>query len=104
RRLGKPGGTERFHSAVSARVQSVLSSRFVGRARELELLARALPDPASRDREAPLLILVTGEGGIGKSRLLDEVKVVSQLRGVPFLKAECRETAGAAPLENVVRQ
>jgi serine/threonine protein kinase/tetratricopeptide (TPR) repeat protein len=103
RRLGRPSPMERSSAHVQAS-QPVLSSRFVGRARELDILSRALPDPATRDKESPLLVLVAGEGGIGKSRLLDELKVVSQLKGVPFLKAECRETAGSAPLERVVRQ
>jgi tetratricopeptide (TPR) repeat protein len=105
RRMGRSGASERITRAqMTARRETVvLSSRFVGRSRELELLGKALPDPATRPRDAPLLVLVTGEGGIGKSRLLDELKVVSQLRGVPFLKTECREVAGAAPLERIVR-
>jgi serine/threonine protein kinase/tetratricopeptide (TPR) repeat protein len=104
RRLGKPSSTERISSANLRTSQPVLSSRFVGRSRELDTLSRALPDVTTRDKESPLVVLVAGEGGIGKSRLLDELKVVSQLKGVPFLKAECRETAGAAPLERAVRQ
>jgi tetratricopeptide (TPR) repeat protein len=113
KRLSKPAKTEKWLKSVSERPPAaaaegqrghVLSTRFVGRARELDLLGRALPDPGSRERDAPLVVLVAGEGGIGKSRLLEELKVVSQLRGVPFLRAECRETGGAAPLETAVRQ
>jgi serine/threonine protein kinase/tetratricopeptide (TPR) repeat protein len=103
RRLGKPSPMERSAAQIKLNPH-VLSSRFVGRARELDALAKALPDPATRDKESPLVILVFGETGIGKSRLLDELKVVSQLKGVPFLRAECRETAGSPPLERVVRQ
>lgn len=103
RRLGKPSPMERSAAQIKLNPH-VLSSRFVGRARELDVLSKALPDPSTRDKESPLVVLVFGETGIGKSRLLDELKVVSQLKGVPFLRTECRETAGSPPLERIVRQ
>lgn len=72
----------------------VLSARLVGRERELgELLARADAADAS---QAP--ILLEGEAGTGKSRLLREVRQRVQLRGQPWIHVQTPRSEGGPNL------
>src|SRR4051812_28205282 len=65
---------------------------FVGRARELEELRASLDDAAAgRGR----LVLVTGEPGIGKTRLLQELAGAAAERGWEVLTGRCWEGGGA---------
>jgi TOMM system kinase/cyclase fusion protein len=61
-------------------------SVFVGRARELEALHAAWVRSRS---PAPVATLVTGEAGIGKSRLARELRARLQGEGVQWLEARC---------------
>ncbi|MCU1465047.1 MAG: transcriptional regulator [Actinomycetia bacterium] len=61
---------------------------FVGRAAELQLLESAL-ETASNG--VPQIVLITGEAGIGKSRLLDEFTPHAVSRGVQVLAGACQE-------------
>ncbi len=73
---------------MSARVSS---ARFIGRESELAELERALRD-ASEGR--PSLVLVAGESGVGKSRLLRELQSQADGGGVRVLGGECIELGG----------
>jgi AAA ATPase domain len=65
---------------------------FVGRVRELwELLAALREGAAHRD----LLFLVTGEPGIGKSRLMEELARLLEGQGWRVLVGRCWEHGGA---------
>jgi tetratricopeptide (TPR) repeat protein len=65
---------------------------FVGRARELAEIAHGLDDAlAGRGR----LFLITGEPGIGKTRLTDEIATVVAARGVPVIWGRSWEAGGA---------
>jgi DNA-binding SARP family transcriptional activator len=65
---------------------------FVGRESELAMLSAALDDAiAGRGR----LILVSGEPGIGKSRLADELVARAKVRGATVLFGRCWEAGGA---------
>ena len=55
----------------------LLSSRFVGRDKEMKLL-QTLYERAHKGEGK--VVLVTGDAGIGKSRLIKEFKIVTQLR------------------------
>jgi class 3 adenylate cyclase/tetratricopeptide (TPR) repeat protein len=67
---------------------------FVGREREIDALAAALEGAdAGRGR----LIMVSGEPGIGKTRLLVELTALSERRGVDVLSGRCYESEGAPP-------
>jgi tetratricopeptide (TPR) repeat protein len=67
-------------------------STFVGRAAELAELRAALDDAAAgRGR----LFLISGEPGIGKTRLADEFSSVATALGVHVLWGRCWEGAGA---------
>ncbi len=97
RLLGDGGGSSPLTLDTPETVASYVSSgQFIGREKELNGLvqaaARHVADPA-RDDE-PRLHLIAGESGIGKSRLLREVKHRLQLTGIPTLAARCFEEAG----------
>lgn len=65
---------------------------FVGRTRELrELAAVAEPPRAGRDR----LVLITGEAGIGKTRLAEELARRTAARGARVVWSRCWEAGGA---------
>ena len=67
-------------------------SMFVGRASELELLRVALADAFSgRGR----VVLLAGEPGIGKSRLVDELNAHAVARGALVSVGRCWEAGGA---------
>ncbi len=67
---------------------------FVGRDREVGELAAALEDAAAgRGR----LFLVSGEGGIGKTRLVDEVASRAKDVGAGVLWGRCSKRGGAPP-------
>ena len=65
---------------------------FEGRAAELQVLADAVADArAGRGR----LVVVSGEAGIGKSRLTDEIAERARTLGVRVLWGRCWEAGGA---------
>ena len=67
----------------------------IGRDDELELVRWAI-DRTARTSRRPHLVTVLGQAGIGKSRLVAEVK---RLRDdVSVLTGHCRSTAGATPM------
>ena len=69
-------------------------SRYVGRKRELEAIETALAGALSgRGR----IVLVQGEPGIGKSRLLAEVERLARERGLPVAWGRSLEADGAPP-------
>jgi hypothetical protein len=67
---------------------------FVGRVQELADLASALEEAASGRGS---LVLVTGEPGIGKTRLMSELARVGSGRGVRVVTGRCWEEGGAPP-------
>jgi eukaryotic-like serine/threonine-protein kinase len=76
---------------------------FVGRARELRELTWALE--AARTGHGSL-VLVSGEPGIGKSRLIEELTEIGRVRGCQVLIGRCWEGGGAPaywPWVQVVR-
>ena len=80
------------------------SRPFVGRARELDLLRDALKEAASGRGG---VLLVTGEAGIGKTRLMHELARTASERGWRVLVGRCWEEGGAPaywPWIQVVRE
>lgn len=67
---------------------------FVGRVQELAELASAIEEAASGRGS---LVLVTGEPGIGKTRLMSELGRVGSQRGVRVATGRCWEEGGAPP-------
>src|SRR6476661_8657252 len=83
---------------------TVASPVLVGRASELEALDAAL-DAVSEGR--PAIVIVSGEAGIGKSRLLDEFAARAVVRGATVLSGGCLDLADDglpyAPLTEALR-
>src|SRR4051794_40999354 len=69
----------------------VVSPRLVGRSDELELLVRALSDP-------PAVVVVEGEAGIGKTRLVAELASRPELGGRRVIGGGCRHVREPFPL------
>ncbi|MHC1562125.1 ATP-binding protein [Actinomycetospora sp. C-140] len=78
---------------------ALLSPTVVGRAEELRALRAAL-DEAARGRGST--IVLTGEPGVGKSRLLRELRSWCAQTGAVALVGRAVETATAAPFRPVV--
>ncbi|ODU03517.1 MAG: hypothetical protein ABS81_13855 [Pseudonocardia sp. SCN 72-86] len=71
---------------------SAVTPRYVGRATELGGLARRLDAALAGDAS---VVLVAGEPGIGKTRLVGELARLAGARGVPVLWGRCSDDAGA---------
>ncbi|MBV9192705.1 MAG: AAA family ATPase [Solirubrobacterales bacterium] len=66
----------------------VSSPKLAGRDRELESLRAAL---AAAEERRPSLLLLTGDGGVGKTRLVHELQAIAEDRGACVLRGECLE-------------
>jgi len=79
-----------------------LRTRFVNREEEIETL-QALWKQAQSD--AGKLVLVSGESGVGKSRLMRELEVRAELEGARVVWGQCVESGGSAyhPWREVLR-
>lgn len=84
-RRSRPPHTQQLRSNPAA------VPAFVGRARELRLLDRHLAG------EGPPLLLLAGEPGIGKSRLLAEIAWRGEAAGWRVLQDGCRGRGGQEP-------
>jgi DNA-binding CsgD family transcriptional regulator/tetratricopeptide (TPR) repeat protein len=89
---------------VGMRVRALTSPAFVGRTAESARLAEA------RDRAAagtPTVVVVGGEAGVGKSRLVDELVVDARAVGATVLAGGCVELGGEglpfAPIVEALR-
>jgi DNA-binding CsgD family transcriptional regulator/type II secretory pathway predicted ATPase ExeA len=82
----------------------VYCRRFIGRREQLDALMRRFY--ACRDEGVGSIVLVSGEAGIGKSRLVREFCVQAQAEGANAIIAPCLEYASApyAPLTEALPQ
>ncbi|MFI6790771.1 AAA family ATPase [Nonomuraea sp. NPDC050383] len=81
--------------APPRRPSGSLSDVLVGRQSELALLRTAVASP-------PSLVLVEGEAGIGKSRLVGELLATPELAGVRRLVGQCEQLQEPLPLSPVL--
>ncbi len=89
--INRGGGFSFDIETEETRESYVLSSRFTGREHELEALESFMARQAMHLGECPAVALVLGESGIGKSRLMQELKQHGQLSRIRFLKGNCYE-------------
>jgi predicted ATPase len=84
--------------------QHVMSGRFVGRAEELALLGELLGRAAGGE---PLVALVGGEAGVGKTRLVERLAATAGEQGVRVLRGGCvplgEEGLPFAPVTDALR-
>jgi DNA-binding CsgD family transcriptional regulator/tetratricopeptide (TPR) repeat protein len=84
----------------------VTAGRFVGRAQELARLRDLLARATGGDGE-PLVALVGGEAGIGKTRLVDQLAATANQQGVRVLRGGCvplgEEGVPFAPVTEALR-
>ena len=85
------GGDLQYEVETSATRQSyVLTTRFAGRQREYAHVVRFIDDRLS-GRVHETTLFVSGPSGIGKSRLMREVRRQAQLQRILFLESNCYE-------------
>ncbi|MDL2716572.1 MAG: protein kinase [Acidobacteriota bacterium] len=102
--INRAGGLAYELETRDTRENYLFSSAFVGRRRELEDVQRSVDAGLKGEKHAGLL--VTGRSGMGKSRLMREVRQTIQLCGVPFLEVDCfeRDLTESGPMANLVLQ
>ncbi|PKV90064.1 AAA family ATPase [Streptomyces sp. TLI_146] len=71
------------------------SPALIGREAQLEALTQAAAQP-------PCVLVITGESGIGKTRMVHEILRTPALEGLPHLTGHCTETAEASALAPVI--
>ncbi len=71
-----------------------IEAAFVGRSRELDELARAL---AQAQRAHGQLFLVSGEPGIGKTRIAEQLCTIARERGMRVVWGRCWEAGDSPP-------
>ncbi len=88
-----------FYAAINAAPsetpilrESVLQSpKFVGRTQELTLFEEALANALNGKGSA---WLISGESGVGKTRLLDEIRIRALVKGALVVRWQCSEGVG----------
>ena len=96
---GLPAPQDAAAAPPAAAVPPVEATPFVGRGRELAQLLVGLAQLAEGQGGT---VLVEGEPGIGKSRLLRELLHEARSRGLPLLATKCYEIERAMPYQPVV--
>jgi adenylate cyclase len=81
-------------ATVAAAPRDGAVHELVGRERELEVVAAVLDDLAE-GREA--VLSVTGEAGVGKSRLREAAEAAAAARGIRWLQARCLSYGASLP-------
>lgn len=94
RRVTAPEGAPADTHLPRHDLQALAWGRFVGRQSELEQLKRAL-DATFSGRG--MVVLISGEPGIGKTSLAREISVYARMRGAHVMSGRCDEQDGAIP-------
>lgn len=81
--------THAFAPAVPNKLEATVASEFLGRAKPLETFRSMLTRPTG---SSPRVMLIAGEAGIGKSRLLLEYSRLAASLSTPMHLASCPET------------
>lgn len=84
------GGSERYEDD-SIRDSFLQAARFVGRGQEITLLLNALTDVVGGEGG---MWLIGGETGVGKSRLMDEIRTYSLIEGTLTVRGQAMPIGG----------
>ena len=107
--ISREGGLDYELDTDETRESYILSSRFVGRDEELTQINEFVGGRRKGRGQLPPMLLVGGQSGIGKSRLLREVRYRAQLSRHSYVQTDCFEGVASefapinAALEHVVR-
>jgi predicted ATPase len=103
--VNQAGGLDYELETQDTRESYAFSSHFVGRRRELEELDRFVAD-ALEGHGGCGALFVAGRSGMGKSRLMRELRQAVQLKEIAFAEADCfeRDLSEAGPLASLVQQ
>lgn len=86
-------GRQLKYEATAVRESFLQAAQFIGREQELQILTNALDE--ARDEGRGSAWLVGGESGVGKSRLMDEIRTRALVRGVLTLRGQGVVEGGA---------
>ncbi len=106
RRLAEATGRAMEVETPATLASYARSGTFVGRRAELQLLEGILRTAHDRPGECVRLALVSGESGVGKTRLLGQVRHQAQLAGATVATGQCYEGSGSSfhPFVQILRQ
>ncbi len=85
-------------AAAAAGPAAATTWPLVGRGTEAAVLGGLVDQVVAGTASGPLLAALTGEPGIGKSRLCAEVAALAGVAGVPVVVGRCSQDEGAPPL------
>jgi len=107
--ISREGGLDYELDTDETRESYILSSRFVGRETELTRINDFVGGRRKGLGQLPPMLLIGGQSGIGKSRLMREVRYRAQLARHSYVQTDCYEGVASefaplnAALEHVVR-
>lgn len=91
--LSEAVGIPLSQESIALRESSLQAARIVGREEPLAALRQAIDAARAGSGEVRLL---AGESGVGKSRLMEELRVYSLVKGVPSVRGQAASEGGAA--------
>jgi serine/threonine protein kinase len=89
--INRQGGFHYELETQQTRESYIFSSRFVGREKEFEEVTHFIEGRMKKEMLRSPVLFVSGQSGIGKSRLFHEVRCHSQLARIPFIEGNCYE-------------
>lgn len=103
RALSQAAGMNLEEETTETAAAYLLSGRFVGRNKELGYLTGLVDTLGEKALPTPV-VFVTGEPGIGKTRLLREVGYHAQLQGIAVTRGSCSsvENRPFGPLSHII--
>jgi len=90
--LAKVTGKEGISESTAIRESFLQAATFIGRKRERKILLRGLK--ALREKHVGSSFLIGGESGVGKSRLMDEIRVQALVEGITVLRGQPTHNVG----------
>jgi serine/threonine protein kinase len=104
--INRHGGRTYELETPRTRESYILSSRFIGRAPELQRVVDFVMDRTQGPNASAPVLLVSGSSGVGKSRLIRETRHHAQLSGLAFVETQCyeRNSSDYGPLGDAVKQ